>query len=197
MTEQDSSEDFSSLKGQLLIAMPQMNDPRFHRAVIFMCVHDQKGAMGMVINQPLPSPSFSEVLSQVGVQTDKPMPANIMNMPVLAGGPVQGVHGFLIHSADFRQKDTIHVDDMFSISGTVDSLRTIVSGYRPEKMLFTLGYAGWGAGQIEKELQDNVWLTAPASYEIVFNTPANEMWETAFAAIGVNPVMLSGLSGRA
>jgi putative transcriptional regulator len=197
MTEQDSAENFSSLKGQLLIAMPQMNDPRFHRAVIFMCVHDQKGAMGMVINQPLPSPSFSEVLSQVGVHTDKPMPASIMNMPVLAGGPVQGVHGFLIHSADFRQKDTIHVDDMFSISGTVDSLRTIVSGYRPEKMLFTLGYAGWGAGQIEKELQDNVWLTAPASYEIVFNTPANEIWETAFAAIGVNPVMLSGLSGRA
>lgn len=197
MTKQDSPENFSSLKGQLLIAMPQMNDPRFHRAVIFMCVHDQKGAMGMVINQPLQSPSFIDVLAQVGVHSEKPMPDNIMNMPVLAGGPVQGVHGFLIHSADFRQKDTIHVDDMFSISGTVDTLRTIVSGYRPEKMLFTLGYAGWGAGQIEKELQDNVWLTGPASYEIVFNTPSNEMWETAFAAIGVNPVMLSGLSGRA
>lgn len=197
MNAQDSSTHFTSLKGQLLIAMPQMNDPRFHRAVIFMCVHDQKGAMGMVINHPLPSPSFAEVLAQVGVSTEKPLPDSVKNMPVLAGGPVQGVHGFLIHSADFSQKDTIHVDDMFSISGTVDSLRTIVNGYRPEKMLFTLGYAGWGAGQLEKELQDNVWLTAPASYEIVFNTPLDEMWETAFAAIGVNPGMLSGMSGRA
>lgn len=174
-----------------------MNDPRFHHAVIFMCVHDQKGAMGMVINHTLPSPSFPEILAQVGVSSDKPLPDSIKSLPVLAGGPVQGVHGFLIHSADFSQKDTIPVDDMFSISGTVDSLRTIVNGYRPEKMLFTLGYAGWGPGQLERELQDNVWLTAPASYEIVFNTPANERWETAFAAIGVNPAMISGLSGRA
>lgn len=191
------SENFSSLKGQLLIAMPQMNDPRFHRAVIFMCVHDHKGAMGMVINQPLPSPSFPEILTQVGVTADKALPDAISKMPVLSGGPVQGVHGFLIHSADFSQKDTIHVDDMFSISGTVDSLRTIVNGYRPEKMLFTLGYSGWGPGQLERELQDNVWLTTQASYEIVFNTPAHDMWDTAFAAMGVNPGLLSGLSGRA
>lgn len=197
MTLSDSPHVYSSLKGQLLIAMPQMNDPRFHRAVIFMCVHDQKGAMGMVINHPLASPTFPEVLAQVGVSSEKSLSDNVRDMPVLAGGPVQGVHGFLIHSADFRQKDTILVDDMFSISGTVDSLRTIVNGYRPEKMLFTLGYAGWGPGQIERELQDNVWLTAPASYEIVFNTPAGEMWETAFAAIGINPGMISGVSGRA
>lgn len=197
MTAFDSSDNFTSLKGQLLIAMPQMNDPRFHRAVIFMCVHDRKGAMGMVINQKLSSPSFPEILEQVGVHSEKPLGAALENMPVLAGGPVQGVHGFLIHSADFSQKDTIHVDDMFSISGTVDSLRTIVGGYRPEKMLFTLGYSGWGAGQLEQELRDNVWLSAPASYEIVFNTRTNEMWETAFAAIGVNPGMLSGMTGRA
>jgi putative transcriptional regulator len=193
MNEHDSS----FLKGQLLIAMPQMNDPRFHRAVIFLCVHDQKGAMGMVINHPLPSPSFMDILSQVGVTTDKVLPDSVKNVPVLAGGPVQGVHGFMIHSADFTQKDTIHVDDMFSISGTVDSLRTIVGGYRPEKMLFTLGYAGWGAGQLERELQDNVWLTTQANHELVFNTPANEMWETAFASIGINPGMISGMSGRA
>jgi len=197
MTEKDKPSDFSSLKGQLLIAMPQMNDPRFHRAVIFLCVHDKKGAMGMVINNPLPSPDFADVLKQVGVSADKPLDGKIGKMPVLAGGPVQGIHGFLIHSSDFSQKDTIHVDDLFSISGTVDSLRSIVNGYRPEKMIFTLGYAGWGEGQLEKELQDNVWLTAPASYEIVFNTPSNQMWENAFALIGVNPAMLSGVSGRA
>lgn len=197
MTVFDSAENFSSLKGQLLIAMPQMNDPRFHRAVIFMCVHDAKGAMGMVINQPLSSPTFPEILEQVGVRSERTLDPALANMPVLSGGPVQGVHGFLIHSADFSQKDTIPVDDMFSISGTVDSLRTIIGGYRPEKMLFTLGYAGWGAGQLERELQDNVWLTTPANYEIVFNTRASEMWETSFAAIGINPGMISGVTGRA
>ncbi len=197
MTIHDDSQNFHSLKGQLLLAMPQMNDPRFHRGVIFMCVHDEKGAMGMVINQPLPSPNFGDVLAQVGVTSEKPIDENIKKMPVHAGGPVQGIHGFLLHSGDFRQKDTVNIDDLFAISGTVDSLRAIVNGYKPEKMLFTLGYAGWSAGQLEKELQDNVWMTAPANYEIVFNTPSDQMWENSFAILGINPVMLSGLSGRA
>lgn len=197
MNAKDNSSEFTSLKGHLLLAMPQMNDPRFHRAVIFMAVHDEKGAMGMVINNPLPSPDFAEVLRQVGVSSEKPLDEKVLAMPVLSGGPVQGVHGFLLHSSDFDQKNTIHVDDLFSISGTIDALRSIVNGYRPELMLFTLGYAGWGAGQLEKELQDNVWLTAPASHEIVFMSRPDEMWENAFALIGVNPGMLSGFSGRA
>lgn len=193
----ENNSSFASLKGQLLIAMPQMNDPRFHRAVIFMCVHDTKGAMGLVVNKPLPSPDFGEVLNQVGVVADKAIDPKIKSMPVLSGGPVQGVHGFLLHSSDFSQKDTVHIDDLFSISGTVDSLRAIVNGYRPEKMLFTLGYAGWGAGQLEKELQDNVWMIAPASYEIVFNSQTEQMWENAYAVIGVNPGMISGITGHA
>lgn len=193
----NTDNNFSSLKGQLLIAMPQMNDPRFHRAVIFVCVHDSKGAMGLVVNKPLPYPDFGDVLQQVGVMADKAIDEKIKSMPVLSGGPVQSVHGFLLHSNDFTQKDTMHIDDLFSISGTVDSLRAIVNGYRPEKMLFTLGYAGWSEGQLEKELQDNVWMTAPASYEIVFNSQTDQMWENAFAVIGVNPSMLSGITGRA
>ncbi len=191
-----NDQKFFSLKGHLLIAMPQMNDPRFHRSVIFMCVHDRKGAMGMAINSPLPSPDFKEVLHQVGL-AGKPIDPRILLTPVLSGGPVQGVNGFLIHSSDFSQKDTIVVDDNFSISGTIDTLRTVISGHRPEKMIFTLGYAGWSAGQLEKELQDNVWLTAPASHEIVFDTPAYDMWEKAFAIIGVTPGTISGISGRA
>jgi putative transcriptional regulator len=197
MSAKDNSPDFSSLKGQLLLAMPQIGDPRFHHAVVFMAVHDEKGAMGMVINNPLPSPNFGEVLKQVGVSSDKKLDEKILSMPVMAGGPAQGVHGFLLHTSDFSQKNTIHVDDLFSISGTVDALRAIVNGYRPEKMLFTLGYATWGPGQLEKELQDNAWLTAPASQEIVFSSRPEDTWENAFALIGVNPGMLSGASGRA
>lgn len=197
MSLKHNPSEFHSLKGQLLIAMPQMNDPRFHRSVIFLGAHDAKGAMGMVINKPLPAPDFTDVLRQVGIVSEKPLAANLANVQVRSGGPIEGIHGFLIHSSDFSQKDTIHIDDLFSISGTVDSLRAIVGGYRPEKMLFTLGYAGWGPGQLEKELQDNVWLTAPATYEIVFSSRADEMWDNAFALMGISPGMISGFSGRA
>lgn len=189
--------DFASLKGHLLLAMPQMNDPRFHHSVIFLGAHDHKGAMGMVINNPLPSPDFADVLGQVGIRAEKPLDEKLKNMPVMSGGPVEGIHGFLLHTADFSQKDTIPIDDLFSISGTVDSLRAIVNGYRPDKMLFTLGYSGWSSGQLEREIAENVWLTVPASHEIVFNTRPEDMWENAFALLGVNPVMLSGVSGRA
>lgn len=197
MIAKDNSTPFHSIKGQLLVAMPQMNDPRFHRAVIFIGAHDAKGAMGMVINNPLPSPDFADVLRQVGISPKKPLDDDLAAMPVRAGGPVEAIHGFLLHSSDFSQKDTIHIDDLFSISGTIDSLRAIVGGDRPEKMLFTLGYAGWGAGQLERELQDNVWLTCPSTLDLVFCTRPEDMWDKAFATIGVNPAMISGFAGRA
>lgn len=192
-----NTHDFSSLKGHLLIAMPQMNDPRFHRAVIFVGAHDPKGAMGLVINNPIPTLTFGDVLSQVGISSEREIDPSLKNRQVMTGGPVEGIHGFLLHTADFRQKDTIIVDDHFAISGTIESLRSIVSGYRPENMLFALGYAGWGAGQLEREMQDNVWLSAPASHEIIFATRPEEMWEKSFAAIGINPAHISSLSGRA
>ncbi len=185
-----------SLKGQLLLAMPRMGDPRFHHAVIFLCVHDEKGAMGIGINQKLAAPDFPGLLTQLGINHEGPLPQRFQDLPVLAGGPVEGVRGFLLHSSDFRQKDTIIVDE-FGISGTLDSLRAVMAGTPPEHMIFTLGYAGWGAGQLEQELQDNAWMTVPATYDIVFNSSADDIWERAFAAIGVDPAMLSGVSGTA
>lgn len=104
MDSKDNSPAFTSLKGQLLLAMPQMNDPRFHRAVIFMGAHDPKGSMGMVINNPLPSPDFSDVLRQVGVTSEKPLDPAIKNMPVMAGGPVEGIHGFCCTALIFHKK---------------------------------------------------------------------------------------------
>lgn len=191
------SPSYPSLKGHLLIAMPQMNDPRFHRAVIFMVAHDEKGSMGIIINNPLPSPNFTEVLQQVGISDKAPIDSSLSSVPVMSGGPVETVHGFLLHSADFSQKDTIRIDDFFSLSGTIDSLRIMISGYKPMKMIFTLGYAGWGKGQLEKEIQDNVWMTVPASLDLVFDTKPEDKWEKAFYVIGANPAMLSPLSGRA
>lgn len=196
MSENDNSSP-ASLKGHLLLAMPQMGDPRFHRAVIFLCVHDNNGAMGITINQPLPATDFPSLLGQLGLTLDAPLDDRIKNMPVLSGGPVEGVRGFLLHSPDFRQKDTILIDDHFSISGTLDSLRAVMTQDAPEHMLFSLGYAGWGAGQLEKELQENAWIVVPASHELVFKTPIDSMWEKSYATLGINPAMLSGVSGNA
>lgn len=193
----ESDKHYPSLKSQLLIAMPQMNDPRFHRAVIFMVAHDEKGSMGLVINDRLPNPNFTEVLEQLGISDMKINKSTIADVPVLAGGPVEPMHGFLLHTADFLQKDTIRIDDYFSLSGTIESLKIIANGQIPENMLFTLGYAGWDAGQLEKELIDNVWITVPATPDLVFGTKTEDMWEKSLSLIGATPAMLSQLSGNA
>jgi len=194
----DSKKSHGSLKGHVLIAMPHMADPRFHRSVIFMCVHDKNGAMGMVVNAPLPMLDFPDLLKQVGIAVDGSLPPRLMTLPVLAGGPVEAARGFLLHSGDFRTKDTISVDDQFHVSGTVDSLRALThQDLLPHHMLFCLGYAGWTTGQLEKELQDNGWMIAPASHDLIFKTPADQMWEKAFATIGVNPAHLSNHMGHA
>lgn len=185
-----------SLKGHLLIAMPRMSDPRFHHAVIFLCVHDDKGAMGMGINQKLMAPDFQALIGQLGIAPDTALPPRFLNMPIFSGGPVEAARGFLLHSGDFQEKDTIVIDDQFGISGTIDSLRAAIAN-PPEKMLFTLGYAGWGAGQLEQELQDNAWMTIPATQRLVFDTAPEDMWDASFSALGVNPAMLSSVSGNA
>jgi putative transcriptional regulator len=196
MTEAKKSH--GSLKGHVLIAMPQMADPRFHRSVIFVCVHDKNGAMGMVVNAPLPMLDFPDLLKQVGILTDSHLNPTLLSLPVMTGGPVEAARGFLLHTGDFRTKDTITVDDQFFVSGTIDSLRALTQqSPLPKHMLFCLGYAGWTAGQIEKELQDNAWMIAPASHELIFKTPSEQMWEKAFATIGVNPARLSSHMGHA
>lgn len=187
----------SSFKAHLLLAMPQMGDPRFHHAVIFLCVHDEKGAMGLTLNHPLHSMTFPSLLEQLGLSPDHDLDTDLKNMPILSGGPVEDIRGFLLHTPDFRQKDTIIVDEQFHVSGTLDSLRAVMNGERPEDMIFALGYAGWGEGQLEQELQDNAWMVVPATQELVFKTAAEDMWEKAFATLGVNPAMLSGVSGNA
>lgn len=182
------------LQSQLLLAMPNMGDPRFHRSVIFLCVHDEKGAMGIAINNPLPSPDFTALLEQVGIPVENVPRQKIQ---VLAGGPVESGRGFLLHTTDFHEKDTIVVDDQFAVSGTIDTLKQIVEGHKPKHMLFALGYAGWGAGQLEREVQENAWFTVPATYDLVFNSKPELMWEKAFASMGINPAQISAEAGRA
>jgi putative transcriptional regulator len=120
-----------------------------------------------------------------------------LDYPVMSGGPVEDGRGFVLHSADFQQKETVVINDHFAVTATVDALQAIAEGKGPEKLLFALGYAGWQPGQIEQELGDNAWLNIQADPRLVFDVPAKEKWDVAMHQMGVNPVNLTGVSGRA
>lgn len=189
----DTPADNPYLTGRLLLAMPQMGDPRFERAVIFMCAHDENGAMGLVINNVLPGVDLSELLTQLDIPAPKSAPGG----PVMSGGPVETARGFVLHSADFSQPETVKVGTDIGVTGTIDALKAIAAGQGPQNMLFMLGYAGWGAGQLDQEMQQNAWLVADADNDILFKTPPENKWDRAVKKIGIDPGMLSGAAGRA
>ncbi len=196
MAKRDSTEKSrNSLAGKLLIAMPSINDPRFEKAVIFMCAHDEKGAMGLMVNSNLSDIAFDKVIEQTGLKSD--ISVDIDKIKVMNGGPVEVSRGFLLHSGEFEQKETIHISREYGVTGTVEALEDVVSGNGPERMLFVLGHAGWGAGQLDREMQQNSWLVVDATPEIVFAAPIERKWELALAALGIDPMMLSGQAGNA
>ena len=181
------------LVGQLLIAMPMMEDPRFARSVIYVCAHNADGAMGLVVNKELESLSFSELLEQVGV--DLPPPDK--QIRVHFGGPVETGRGFVLHTAEYDQGGTLTVDGAFAVTVSIDILRDIVSGTGPDRSLLALGYAGWGPGQLDAEIQANGWLHAPADPSLVFDADIDAKWQSAIAALGIDVTMLAGQSGHA
>jgi putative transcriptional regulator len=192
-----SDKNDNSLTGRLLLAMPQMGDPRFHRAVILMCAHDENGAMGLVINNIMPGVDLTELLAQLDIPAPEKADASDDSQPVMNGGPVETARGFVLHSKDFRQAETVDINAEISITGTLDALRAIAAGNGPQKMLFMLGYAGWDAGQLDAEMQQNAWLVAEPDADIVFGAAPDEKWDRAMKKIGVDPAMLSGSAGRA
>jgi putative transcriptional regulator len=184
----------SFLAGQLLLAMPNIGDPRFHRAVIFICAHDDKGAMGLMLTQPVPGMTLGTLLQQLGIARSE---NGSLDYPVFSGGPVENGRGFVLHSGEFHQKETVVVNDSFAVTATIDALHAIAKHEGPDKLLFALGYAGWQQGQLEQELADNAWLNMPADPRLIFDIPASEKWDVAMHQIGVNPSNLTGVSGRA
>jgi putative transcriptional regulator len=191
----DTLKDGDTLSGKLLVAMPGLDDPRFHRAVIFMCAHDEKGAMGLVINHTLPGLEFKNLVEQLEIPSD----TTVKNLyaPVMAGGPVENARGFILHSPEFRQKDTVAIGDLYAITGTIEAMKAVATGHGPEHLLFILGYAGWGAGQLDREIQDNSWLVADADPDIIFRARPEEKWELSVQKMGVDPAMLSLQPGHA
>lgn len=191
MDETESASGY--LTGQLLIAMPAMQDPRFARSVIYMCIHSADGAMGLIVNRALESLTFRELLSQLELGIDE-FSADIA---VQFGGPVEAGRGFVLHSLEYEQNGTIVVDDKVGLTATADVLRDIATGQGPQRAILALGYAGWGPGQLDSEIQQNAWLNVPADDAIIFDVDIASRWERAIAKIGVDVALLSGEHGHA
>lgn len=191
MEEKNSASGY--LKGQLLVAMPAMQDPRFERTVIFMCAHNEDGAMGLIVNKPLEELKFRELLEQLGIEGNDPA----IDIGVQYGGPVETGRGFVLHTPEYEQNGTITVDEKVGLTATVEILRDIAGNRGPRHSLLALGYAGWGPGQLESEIQQNAWLNVPADDSLLFDGDIKTRWERAIAKLGIDPTLLSGQHGHA
>jgi putative transcriptional regulator len=197
----DSAAGSGYLDGQLLVAMPGMADDRFARAVIYVCAHSAEGAMGIVLNRPASDLSFPDLLVQLDILPEVErirLPQRVGRMQVLIGGPVETSRGFVLHTPDFYiDQSTLPIDDGVCLTATIDILRAIARGDGPQNAVLALGYAGWGAGQLESEIQANGWLNCPADAELIFNSNADTRYELALRKIGIEPAMLSIEAGHA
>lgn len=187
------SEGPNYLSGQLLVAMPQLMDSSFERTVIYMCAHNADGALGLVINKLVESLTFDELLSQLDIEPDD----YHEGIHVHFGGPVEAGRGFVLHSADYLQESSLQVDDHIALTATIDILKDMANGRGPSKSFLALGYAGWGPGQLDREIQDNGWLNVASDDELLFGSDLENKWEKAISKIGFDVSKLSHISGHA
>lgn len=181
------------LTGQLLVAMPQMRDVRFARTVIYVCAHNADGAMGLVINRLVGSITFPALLAQLGIDS-----AGLgEEIRVHFGGPVESGRGFVLHSSDYVHSGTMLVDDDVGLTASIDILKDIADGQGPRRSLLALGYAGWGPGQLDAEIQANGWLSVPSDEQLIFGDDLDSKWERAIGKIGIDLNQLSGEAGHA
>lgn len=182
------------LTGQFLIAMPAMVDPNFDRTVTYICEHNDEGALGIIVNRPT-SLSLGEILGQMDLEIADP---SLAAQPVLQGGPVQPERGFVIHDhGGHGFSSTLMSADGLMVTTSRDILVALAKGHGPSRAVIALGYAGWGAGQLEAEMVANAWLTVPASADIIFSVPFERRWESAAALLGVDIAALSPEAGHA
>ncbi len=190
------------LDGQFLVAMPDMSDPRFARAVVYMCAHTEEGAMGVVVNHPVEGMTLAELLYKLGLlpagSGDAQVPLELASQPVFTGGPVEPGRGFVLHTGDyFLPEGTLPVTESIGLTASLDILHDLVRGNGPSRMLLALGYAGWAPGQLEAELASNAWLTCAADEEILFQAPPEERYVLALRRLGIDPGSLSSSAGHA
>ncbi len=181
------------LPGQFLIAMPHMQDVRFQRSVIYLCAHTADGAMGLIINKALDSLTVPELMEHLKI----PVEVELKPTKIHFGGPVETSRGFVLHSCDYVEQATLVVGNELALTATIDVLKAIGRNAGPRQSLMTLGYAEWGAGQLDAELQANVWLHCPADDSIIFDLYNDSKWERALGQLGVSVSMLSSEAGHA
>jgi putative transcriptional regulator len=195
------SSESGYLDGQLLIAAPNMTDPRFARSVIYLCAHSAEGAMGIVINQRAPNLNFVKLLQQLDIfdeDSDIRLPADIGEMAVYVGGPVDKSRGFVLHTQDYyATNSTLVIGGGVSLTATVDILKALAHGGGPKRALMALGYAGWDAGQLESEIHANGWLNCEADPDLIFNPDIDHKYELAYAKLGIDPTFLVSEAGHA
>ena len=181
------------LTGQLLIAMPVMADPRFAQSVIYVCAHTPDGAMGLVLNRPITKPSFDDLLRQLEIEPVPPA----RRVRLCAGGPVDNARGFVLHTADWTGEGSLKVNEELALTASLDVLKAIAEGGGPREGILALGYAGWGPGQLEAEIQQNAWLSVPAQETLVFDDGHDTKWRRAFGTLKIDPLLLSDSAGHA
>lgn len=183
------------LTSKLLVAMPGMEDPRFAHSVIYICAHSEEGAMGLIVNRLAPGLKLSDVMER-NIETRGDGSDGDIDLHI--GGPVETERGFVLHSDDYTSViSTLELEGGFAMTATQDVLDSIAAGEGPKQALLMLGYAGWGANQLETELGQNGWLTCDATRELVFDLSDEQKWEAALRSVGIEPLSLSAAAGRA
>jgi putative transcriptional regulator len=182
-----------NLTHQFLIAMPTLVDPNFERTVVYVCEHNDKGAIGLVINRSTDL-TLAKLFDKIDLKLEI---APWKDTPVFFGGPVQTERGFVLHSPAGNYSSSLTVADEIALTTSKDVLEAVASGAGPAKLLVTLGHSGWGGGQLENEIAQNAWLTVAARAEIIFETPVEQRFDAALKLLGIDSAQLSGLAGHA
>ena len=186
----------SNLTGKMLIAMPGMRDPRFEHSVILICAHSDDGAMGLVVNRPMPDVDFADLLTQLGIDAGD----DLLDIPVRFGGPVEPGRGFVLHRIPLGtevEENRMRIAEDLAMSTTRDILEDYARGHGPQPAMLALGYAGWGPGQLDSEILANGWLTSDRGDEIIFGTDNAGKWRAALKSMGIDPLLLSPSAGHA
>lgn len=183
----------NTLKDHFLLAMPQLKDPHFGSSLIYLCEQNAEGALGLIVNKPLPL-TFAELMEQMAITSTSNRHAD---QPIYRGGPVHLDRGFVLHTGNTKWKACLKISDQLSLTTSLDILEALAKGEGPEDFLIALGCSGWEAGQLEQELLDNTWLTCAANKALLFNTLADERLAGAAATLGINLTLMTGQAGHA
>jgi len=185
-----------NLANHFLIAMPSMNDPIFGGTVVYICEHNEKGVLGVVINKPTDM-TMDVLFDRIDLKVAEGLRSSVVNEPIMFGGPVQDDRGFVLHSPGGRYSSSLSVTDDVAFTTSIDVLEAVANGSGPRRMLVSIGYAGWSPGQLEEEIARNGWLTVGADAHVLFDLPIEERYNAAIKLLGIDPLMLASEAGHA